>query len=130
MNILIAAVGRMKPGPERTIMDAYLARLPWTVEIKEIDQKKTRPKVSVSSQDTDKLLTSIPSNAKTVCLDSRGNKLTSEMFAKKIADWRDDGVPQIAFIIGGPDGLSDEVVKKADLTLSFGAVTWTEGPSS
>ena len=53
-----------------------------------------------------------------------GKNLTSPVFAKKIGAWRDDGVKDLAFLIGGADGLAKEVRKTAVLTLSLGSMTW------
>lgn len=50
--------------------------------------------------------------------------LSSEEFARRIADWRDSGVGDVAFMIGGADGLEPALVKEAELSVSFGAVTW------
>ena len=117
MKVIIAAVGRMKQSPERTLYDSYVSRLPWSVDTREFDQKK-------SAAEIEKLIGANPSNAKTICLDSRGKTLTSESFAQRLADWRDDGVGHFTFVIGGPDGLAKPVLDKADLTLSFGLITW------
>ena len=59
-----------------------------------------------------------------VALDSTGVTLTSEEFAARVSGWRDAGRASIFFIIGGPDGLSAETKRRADLVISFGKVTW------
>ena len=59
-----------------------------------------------------------------VVLDETGLAVTSESFAAQIDKWRDNGRDAIFFIIGGADGLSPEIRKRADLTLAFGKVTW------
>ncbi len=117
MKVVIAAVGRMKQGPERTLFESYTSRLPWSVDVREFDQKK-------SDTELEKIVAAIPSNAKTVCLDSRGTTLTSEDFSHRLADWRDEGFNHLTFVIGGPDGLAKSILEKADLTLSFGLITW------
>ncbi len=124
MKVVIAAVGRMKASPERTLMESYLKRLPWSVDVKEIDLKKAKSRASDVGQESERLKAVIPDHAKVVCLDARGKSLTSEQLAEKISNWRDDGTSHIAFVIGGPDGLPDDILEQADLTLSFGAVTW------
>jgi len=59
-----------------------------------------------------------------VVLDERGKNLSSRDFAAKIGAWRDDGVAEIVFVIGGADGHDDAVRNRADLLLSLGALTW------
>ena len=117
MKVVIAAVGRMKQSPERTLFDSYISRLPWSVETRELDQKK-------SGAELEKVIAANSSHVKTICLDSRGKTLTSEVFAQRLADWRDDGISNFTFVIGGPDGLPQTLLAKADLTLSFGLITW------
>jgi 23S rRNA (pseudouridine1915-N3)-methyltransferase len=56
-----------------------------------------------------------------IALDERGRSLTSEAFAAKIATARDAGTAAASLIIGGADGLSEEMRDRADLTLAFGA---------
>ena len=70
------------------------------------------------------LLSAIPKRAVTVVLDSGGRMLSSEDFARQLGGWRDDGVPCVAFLIGGAEGHGDAVLKQADLRLSFGAMIW------
>ena len=59
-----------------------------------------------------------------VALDERGKDLSSRQLADRIAGWRDDGIRDIVFLIGGADGLDGRVRERADLLLSFGRVTW------
>ena len=58
-----------------------------------------------------------------VVFDERGRSLSSEAFAERVAAWRDAGCPGLACVIGGPDGLDRRVRDRADLVLSFGALT-------
>ena len=65
-----------------------------------------------------------PVGAVIVALDEKAKPLTSAGLAKKLGAWRDDGVKDVAFMIGGAGGLDAMVKKRADLSISFGAVTW------
>ena len=65
----------------------------------------------------------IPKGAATVLLDPRGEALDSNAFAKRLRGWNDGG-RDVAFVIGGPDGLAPTLSDKADLHLAFGALTW------
>lgn len=124
MNIVVAAVGRAKPGPERDLFASYVARLPWRVDLKEIEIKK---KIAVDGRrrlEAAALLAAVPEGARIIALDERGKSETSEAFAKRLGRWRDDGVRGVAFLIGGADGLDESLRKRAEATLSFGAATW------
>ena len=59
-----------------------------------------------------------------MALDERGRQLGSRDFAQKLGAWRDQGVAEIAFVIGGADGLAESLRRRADLTLSLGQMTW------
>jgi 23S rRNA (pseudouridine1915-N3)-methyltransferase len=74
--------------------------------------------------EADKLLAQIPKNAVLVALDERGESLDSGTFAQRLGAWRDAGRADLAFVIGGADGLDEEVRRRADLLLSFGRLTW------
>ena len=124
MHILIAAVGRAKPGPERELFESYAARLPWRIELKEIEIKKEMALGVRRAREGEALLAAIPERARVVALDERGKTESSEAFSKRIGRWRDDGARSIAFLIGGADGLDEPLRKRADLVLSFGALTW------
>ncbi len=124
MYIVIAAVGRAKPGPERELFDSYAARLPWRVDLKEIEIKTEKSVDVRRAREAEALLAAIPKDARVVALDERGKSETSAAFAQRIARWRDDGAAVLVFIIGGADGLDDSVRKRADATLCFGTLTW------
>lgn len=124
MNIIIAAVGRLRSGPEQTLIDSYIKRLPWSVDVREVETRAKNDPATQAKQEADGLLAVIPAGAKIVCLDSHGKTLDSEKFANQLGQWRDDGERTLVVVIGGADGLSAEVVNKAHLVLSFGSVTW------
>ncbi len=124
MQIVIAAVGRVKPGAERDLFDAYAGRLPWRVDLKEIEIKKELATDVRRAREGEALLAAVPDGARIVALDERGKSEGSEAFAKRLGKWRDDGARTIAFLIGGADGLDEPLRKRADLVLSFGALTW------
>ena len=124
MNILVAAVGRAKAGPERDLFTSYAARLPWRVDLKEIEIKKDLAVDVRRAREGEALLAAIPDGARIVALDERGKSETSAAFAKRLGRWRDDGARAVAFVIGGADGLDETVRSRADVVLSFGALTW------
>jgi 23S rRNA (pseudouridine1915-N3)-methyltransferase len=124
VQIVVAAVGKAKAGAERELFDSYTARLPWRVALKEIELKKELAVDVRKTREGEALMAAVPEGARIVALDERGRSETSDAFAKRLGRWRDDGVRDIAFVIGGADGLDDAVRKRADLLLSFGALTW------
>jgi 23S rRNA (pseudouridine1915-N3)-methyltransferase len=124
VNIVVAAIGKAKPGPEKDLFAAYAARLPWRIDLKEIEIKKEMAVDARRSREGEALLAAIPEGARIIALDERGKAETSEVFAKRLGRWRDDGVRCVAFVIGGADGLDDALRKRADAVLSFGALTW------
>ena len=124
MNILVAAIGKAKPSPERELFASYAARLPWRVDLKEIEIKKESAVDVRRAREGEALLAAVPEGARIVALDERGKSESSEAFAKRLGRWRDDGVRGVAFLIGGADGLDEAVRKRADAVLSFGALTW------
>lgn len=123
MNIVVAAIGKAKPGAERELFDQYLARLPWRVSLKEIEIKKEMALDARRLREAEALLAAAPAGARIVALDERGKGEGSEAFAKRLGQWRDESV-SVAFLIGGADGLDESVRKRANAVLSFGALTW------
>lgn len=124
MRIRMVCVGRLKDGPERQLVDDYLARarrtgaqLGWR-EIAEIEV----PSGGGMDKEGERLLEKL-GDAIAIRLDETGKATTSEKMATDLAIWRDDG-RDIAFIIGGADGTSDTIAKRADRTLNFGTLTW------
>lgn len=124
MNIVVAAVGRAKPGPERDLFESYAARLPWPLALKEIEIKKESAVEVRRMREGEALLAAVPAGAKVIALDERGKGETSAAFATRLGRWRDDGVREVAFLIGGADGLDESLRKRADAVLGFGAATW------
>jgi 23S rRNA (pseudouridine1915-N3)-methyltransferase len=70
------------------------------------------------------LLAALPKGAVVVLMDEKGKDLTSRELAQQIAKWQDQGTHDLAFIIGGADGLTDEVRERGSLTLGLGRKTW------
>ncbi|KQP34177.1 50S rRNA methyltransferase [Methylobacterium sp. Leaf469] len=135
MRLLIAAVGRLKAGPERDLAARYRERAAQlgrslgfpacdTVEIPE--SRARRPQDRCAEEGT--AILAHAQGAALVVYDERGRAdLTSETFADRVAAWRDAARPSLAIAIGGADGLDPAVRARADLTLSFGAATLPHG---
>ena len=124
MHILIVAVGRCRDRALQGLFDDYAGRLPWPLDLKEVEERRALPTEQRREKEAELLLQAIPSDAVVVALDQRGQSLTSEAFAARLGRWRDDGVAHIVFLIGGADGLAEAVRRRAALVLSLGAMTW------
>jgi 23S rRNA (pseudouridine1915-N3)-methyltransferase len=66
----------------------------------------------------------VPSGALICTLDERGALLSSPEFASRLAAWRDAGHQDLAFVIGGADGIAPSLRARADFSLSFGPMVW------
>lgn len=124
MRTHLIAVGRMKPGPERQLFDHYAARLSPAPVMREVEEKRNLPPEKLKAREAELLLGALPDGALVVAMDERGKRLGSMAFAKKLGGWRDEGVRDVAFVIGGADGLDVAVLDRANLVLSLGEMTW------
>ncbi len=125
MRITIAAVGRWRSGaPEKTLFDDYARRAAFPVTLREVEERRQLPAAQLMVREGDLLLAELPERAVVVALDRAGKALTSEAFADKLGRWRDDSVGDLAFAIGGADGLDRRVIARARLVLSFGPMVW------
>ena len=124
MKLLIACIGRSGRGPERGLYDHYANRIRWSLVLRELEEKKKLPPAQVMAREGELLLAAVPAGAVLVALDRRGKVLDSQAFAGRLGRWRDHSVSDVAFLIGGAEGHAEPVLKKADLVLSFGAMTW------
>ncbi len=124
MRISICAVGRARGHPTAEICQTYLQRLPWSVVIREVEVRKNLAGEKLAMAEAELLRAALPARAVVVALDGRGKVLSSEAFAQRLGRWRDDGVADLAFAIGGANGLHPDFSRAADLTLSLGAMTW------
>ena len=100
MNIVIAAIGRARSGPEQALFDTYAGRLPWKIDVKELEIKKELAADVRRAREGELLLGAIPDGARVVALDERGKNEGSAAFATRLGRWRDDGVRTVAFLIG------------------------------
>jgi len=132
MRIVVVAVGRLKQGPERELVERFRKRAADAgrtaglnafdiVEIREsragdADRRRLEESIAIANV--------IPDRAVTVVMDERGENVTSTAFAGKLQAWRSQDRPAVVFIIGAADGLSAGLRQKATAAVSFGAATW------
>jgi 23S rRNA (pseudouridine1915-N3)-methyltransferase len=129
---MIAAVGRLKTRPESELVNDYAERIRAAgrslgvteFKITEVEAPKRASGDVRKEREGALLLGALGPGAKRAILDERGKDHSSESLAKMIAKWRDQGAPEIAFLIGGADGHSDSVRESADALLAFGRATW------
>lgn len=124
MRLWLAAVGRVKPGPELDLFNQYCKRLTAPITVREVEEKRPLPVPERMAREADLLLAALPPQALVVALDERGKAMGSVDFATRLGRWRDDGIADLAFVIGGADGHGQAVRDRAALLLSFGAMTW------
>ncbi len=124
MRLWIAAVGRAGRAASSDVYEDYARRLTWPLELREVELRPAPPPQKRKIREAEKLLAAAPTVAVLVALYEKGKTLSSRDFALKLGAWRDDGVADIAFLIGGADGLDPSVKEKAALVLSLGPMTW------
>ena len=128
MKITVACIGRAgraKHDAAQSLIDSYRERLPWPVTIREVeDRKQGGSAAERKAREADLLLAAVPKGAVLVSMDERGKSLSSRQFAETLEKWRDGGEQEVAFLIGGADGLDPTLTAKARLTLSLSAMTW------
>jgi 23S rRNA (pseudouridine1915-N3)-methyltransferase len=127
MRITIAAVGKWKAGPERALFEEYKKRLKWPVALKEVEERRPLPVPQLKAREAELLRNTVPAKPGSlllIALDERGKTLSSAALAKQISAWQQRGIGELAFVIGGADGLEDSMRDRADLLLSLGAMTW------
>jgi 23S rRNA (pseudouridine1915-N3)-methyltransferase len=123
MRVTICAVGRLKAGAERDLIDKYAKRIQWPLDIVEVDERRKLSPAELKSREGELIAAALPDGAIRVALDERGKTLPSTAFSDKIGNWRDQG-RDIAFMIGGAGGLAPALRDNADMVLSFGTATW------
>lgn len=123
-KITVAAVGRGRGEPAQALFDDYVARLAWPVRLAEVREARDLPVAGRKAAEGEKLQAALPAGAIVVALDAAGRTMTSENFASQLGRWRDDGIGDVAFLIGGADGLEPALVRGADRVLSFGPMIW------
>ncbi len=124
MKVSIIAVGKLGKDPENAIVDRYIKRMPWKVSLTEVAEKRPLKGQERRTREADLLMARIPKGAFVVALDEKGREFPSEALAQAIDGWRNRGVNNLAFIIGGAGGLDSRIREKADLVMSLGKMTW------
>lgn len=128
MKVHINAVGRLRAGPEAALIEDYTTRFDRTgralglgpLTFSEVEDKKG----GGMKAEAVLLERALPKGAVIVTMDERGKLLTSPEFADKLAGWRDAGRSDVAFVIGGADGIDPSLRAQADFSISLGKMVW------
>lgn len=128
MRLHVCAVGRLRAGPERDLVSDYMLRFDRTgrplglgpVTEHEVEDKKNLGMAAEAVL----LERAIPAGALLATLDERGRVISSPDFAEQLARWRDAGRQDVAFVIGGADGIAPVLRDRAEFSLSFGKMVW------
>src|ERR1700761_2681825 len=123
MKILILAIGKLKDKNLEAVFADYQKRLRGKVEVKEFDIKDSVPAV-LQKKESEALPKNVPSDSYVAACHGAGKQLDSREFSKKLESLRQTGRKTLVFLIGGADGHTPEVLKKADFAFSFGTMTW------
>ena len=132
MRIVVIAIGRLKQGPERDLAERYRERFDDIgrklgfrgLEIHEIPESRARDATARIAEEATAISALIPDKSSIVALAARGEAIDSAAFARHLGRWRDESVPNAVFLIGGADGLSPDLRRKAKLSVAFGKATW------
>ncbi len=132
MRVIVIAVGRVKQGPERELAERYRERFDDLgrklgfrgLDIQELPESRARDTATRIAEEAAAIAGAIPERSVLVTLDERGQNVDSAAFAGHLGRWRDESVTSTVFVIGGADGLSPELQRKAKLRVAFGAATW------
>ena len=128
IRIGLYVVGRLRKGPEREMIDDYLSRAEKTgralgigpMTVTEVEDKKGGGMAAEAAL----LSAALPADAVICTLDERGKLLSSPDFSNEIARLRDNGTREIAFVIGGADGIDPDLRARANMSISFGKMVW------
>jgi 23S rRNA (pseudouridine1915-N3)-methyltransferase len=124
MRVHLIAVGKLKSGPHEALARHYAERLACPLILRDVDGKRPLPPAELKEREAALLLAALPKGATSVALDEHGKTLASDAFAARLARWRNAGIADLAFLIGGAEGLAETVRQQADLVLSLGPMTW------
>ncbi|MET0546701.1 MAG: 23S rRNA (pseudouridine(1915)-N(3))-methyltransferase RlmH [Caulobacterales bacterium] len=130
MRVTILAIGRVRSGPERDLLDDYLDRATASGRALGLGPVAEREAEAPGGADSEaeKILAQIPKGATCILMDERGESQPTRQLASRIARLRDDGVRDLCFIIGGADGhgaaIRDAAVQGRWAKLAFGPQTW------
>jgi 23S rRNA (pseudouridine1915-N3)-methyltransferase len=120
----LLAIGKLRPGPFAALAALYAGRLAPPVAIVELEVRQRLPAAVLKAREAELILAALPGRSRLVALDASGEMWSSRGFADRLALWRDAGVPELAFAIGGAEGLDAAILDRAAVLMSLGPMTW------
>jgi 23S rRNA (pseudouridine1915-N3)-methyltransferase len=132
MRVSVLAVGRLKVGPEKLLVQDYetrivgLSRKAGILKFSVADASESRNQTAAArvKDEAHYFARTIATGAFTIVLDERGKALSSAGFADLMRRHIDAGTADMALLIGGPDGHAASTRENCGFLLSFGAMTW------
>ncbi len=132
MRLHVAAIGKLKSGPEKELADDYQKRISQiarkagisTISVTEQPESAKATAQQRMTEEAVVLRKQIPADATLIILDERGSTLSSEGFAKLLSQHLERGTSDVALLIGGPDGHDPAFRKTAATTIALGSMTW------
>lgn len=126
MHVQLLCVGTCKERYWRDACDEYLKRLRRyvKVELREIAEGKGDHKEKILAMEGERILQAIPDHAYVIACAIEGQSLSSPQLAQKLQELANVGQSRICLIIGGSDGLAQNVLQRAQMKLSFSKLTF------
>jgi len=126
MRFRIIWTGKTRDARLRALIDDYSERLSHFVrcEVTELKELGRSDKTGIDKE-TKRISDGLRPGALTVVLDAEGSEWTSQELASQLKNWEGSGVKEVAFVIGGPNGLAPELVARADKRWSLSRLTLT-----
>jgi 23S rRNA (pseudouridine1915-N3)-methyltransferase len=127
VRLVIAAIGQRQPAWAEAAYDDFAKRFPPELRL-ELKALKAEPRTSgkpaaaLMAAEAQRIEAAIPKGARRVVLDERGTRLTTVALAERLRFWMGDG-RDVAFLIGGPDGLDAALKATADETMRLSELT-------
>ena len=126
MRLRIIWTGKTRDARMRALVDDYAGRLSHFVrcEVTELRELGRADKSGIE-RETKRISDALRPGAVTVLLDSEGAEWTSQQLAAQVQSWEGSGVKEVAFVIGGPNGLAGDFKARADKRWSLSRLTLT-----
>lgn len=127
MKLFIVTVGHKMPDWITTGFNEYAKRMPREakielVEIKPEPRTTGKTTLQIMEAEAQRILAALPSGCRRIALDERGATPTTRQLAAQMKDWMSEG-RDVAFIVGGADGLHDSVKQAAGQMMALSALT-------
>ncbi len=126
MRLHLIAVSRIKRGPERDLINDYLKRakqLGKGLGVRDVSEVEVEAGPA-QAEECARLIAKIPESAHVILLDETGKTETSIGFSRKLEKLKDQGCPDLCFLIGGADGFTEDAKAVYRDKICFGTLTW------